>query len=240
MLSFLKKLFKSNEEPLPSQEINQDISRRVTLPSPPNVQASSAQTLSGQPKPDHPVPFGYKIQWLAIQTDSVEKVIEQLSVTGLQRSNWANGIESAYEDYIFITPPVKGGVLVIGNAMPSAGGVDHVNEIKPVIERLSKVFDEVHYYGSHRVVNYYVWAKASNGRITRAFGSEGDVFWEEGTATAEERALGFRFGDVEAEDAWLPSEEDVLAIAKRWSIDPQMKYSDLEPGVGYIGKVKSE
>ncbi|AZN39355.1 hypothetical protein [Paenibacillus albus] len=234
MLSFLKNLFKSNEQHQPSQEIGQE--DRTAQPQPASVQAPPQQQLPYLQQPDQPVPFGYKIQWLAIQTDSVEKVIEQLSVAELRRSNWTNGMKSAYEDHIFITPLVKGGVLVIGNAMPSAGGSQHVNEIKPILERLSKVFDEVHYYGSHRVVNYYVWAKASKGRITRAFGSEDDVFWEEGIVTEEERSLGFRFADRE----WLPNEEDVLAIAKRWSIDPQMNYSDLEPGVGYIGKIKQE
>ncbi|REE86406.1 hypothetical protein A8990_11014 [Paenibacillus taihuensis] len=239
MLQFLKKLFKSSPESSPPVEQEVSTSRPQSAEPQQSVQAAPSR----YPEPDYPVPFGYKIQWLAIQTDSVEKVVEQLAITQLQRSNWANGIERAYEDHIFITPLVKGGVLVIGNAMPSAGGVGHVNEIKPVLEQLSRVFEEVHYYGSHRVVDYYVWAKASQGRIVRAFGSEGEVFWEQGAVTEEERALGFRFNDRGAEyhdGMWLPSEEDVIAVAKRWSIDPQMSYSDLVPGLGYVGKIKSE
>lgn len=238
MLQFLKKLFKNPPETTPSVE--QETSELRTLA----VEARSVQVQppSRQPEPDYPVPFGYKIQWLAIQTDSVQKVIDELAVTRLERSNWEEGIKRAYEDHIFITPLVKGGVLVIGNAMPSAGGVGHINEIKPIMERLSQVFEEVHYYGSHRTVDYYVWAKASRGRILRAYGVEADVFWEEGAVTEEERALGFRFEHRNAADydnKWLPNEEDVLAIAKRWSIDPQMKYGDLAPGLGYIGIVQT-
>jgi hypothetical protein len=193
--------------------------------------------------PDYPLPFGYKCQWLAIKTSDINKVINELAVSDLQKSNWHAGLEHAYNDMIFIAPVVKDWVLVIGSTLPNAGDTRQPNLIKPLITKLSEVFGEVHYFGTHRVVEYHAWAKARDGKIERAFcylGEAGEVLWNEGNIQQEEKDLDFQFDKMdseECEDVWFPDEEHVLSIAKMWSLDPLMEYEDLERGTGFLGKL---
>ena len=85
------------------------------------------------------------------------------------------------------------------------------------------LFDELQYFGTHRVSDYYAWAKVAGGNLVRAytyFGDTGDVEQNVGAITPEELALGFDKFPQSAEDfdddTVLPNEEDVLDIAKAW------------------------
>jgi hypothetical protein len=114
----------------------------------------------------------------------------------------------------------------------------------PFLEGLSERFDEVQYFGTHRVVNYHAWAKAVDGRVVRAYGwlgERGEVLLDVGPKTVEEEALAFRFVDrTTAEGDWedreTPDEEDVMRIAGRWSINPQEVDAYLSVGTGYLGQ----
>jgi hypothetical protein len=56
-----------------------------------------------------------------------------------------------------------------------------------------KRFDDVQFYGSHRVVDFVAWARALNGKPVRIFswtGSEGAVLENVGGQTPEEAKLG--------------------------------------------------
>jgi len=93
----------------------------------------------------------------------------------------------------------------------------------------------VQFFGTDRITEYHAWARARDGNLLRAYcyvGERGDVPLFLGDPTADERELGIgtRGTDPDREhwsddewDAWsdtTPSEDDVMEMAARWSIDP--------------------
>ena len=113
----------------------------------------------------------------------------------------------------------------------------------PFLEDLGGRFGEVQYFGTHRVVDYHAWARASDGWVIRSYawlGERGDVLQDVGPKTPEEEELGFRFIDsttaeADRDDIELPGEEDVMRIAGRWSLNPQEIDAYNSKGVGYLG-----
>lgn len=67
--------------------------------------------------PDLPVPFGYKTAWLAVPDTAPEAVISALELTEPVPANWESGltaVRSGRLRQVFVSPSVKGFVLVIG------------------------------------------------------------------------------------------------------------------------------
>ncbi|MFC4777349.1 hypothetical protein ACFO9Q_11195 [Paenibacillus sp. GCM10023252] len=188
--------------------------------------------------PDKPVPFGYKVQWLAIQTSDTEHVVRQLELHNVQAANWSSGINSAYDGMVFVSPPVHGWTLVVSTSIPDASN----DGLDALLNRIAANYESAQYFGSHRVVEYHAWVKIEKGKFTRKFaysGESGELIWNDGALTEEEKQLNFRVSDISQEDydkLWSPSEEDVMSLAGLWSINPQEDYPDVEEGVGFLGE----
>ncbi|MCL2526983.1 MAG: hypothetical protein FWE42_01095 [Defluviitaleaceae bacterium] len=186
-------------------------------------------------EPDLPEPFGYKMTWYAIKDESPHAAIEKLSLKVVHESNWRNGIGYAYRSpgNIFVSPLIEGYVLILG--------LFEYDDVK----KHALLFNDLYYFGTHCVSEYQAWAKFSQGQVIRGYcymGECGEVLWNEGNITAEEEALGFgRFpsntdetlaDDFDYEN--FPDEEDVLAIAKAWSVCTKFEGEAYEKGMGFI------
>ena len=186
--------------------------------------------------PDFPCPFGYKTAWYAIKNETPQSVIEKLKLNIVCESNWEFGINYVYKnDNLFISPQIDGYVLVVGII-----GLSH-NMNHEMVKKHSILFDELQYFGSHRVVDYYAWIKFAKQKLIRAYaylGESGEVEWNEGIITAEEVGLGFDKFPVSEhtweEDEKQPDEEDVIDIAKAWGVDPTFSDANIEKSTGYI------
>ncbi|EFM08467.1 hypothetical protein PaecuDRAFT_4760 [Paenibacillus curdlanolyticus YK9] len=187
--------------------------------------------------PDYPVPFGYKCQWLAIKTTDTQAVIEAMQLQELELANWSTGIDAAHEGCYFVSPPVHGWTLVVNALMPDLSGVEMPSPLT-VIDKLSSQFGEAYYFGTHRVVDYHAWAKSMNGKVVRANAYLGEAIIDQGEISQEERYLHMIFTGLDVEEPHLPSEEDVLLIAKEWTVDPQMEEGEYEAGTGFVGRLK--
>lgn len=193
-------------------------------------------------KPDEPVSFGYKIAWLAVHTDSPEKVARVIGLNNSHPVNWSTGISAAYEDKVFITPQLGSWVLVVSTDLPDSGDAYHRDRLTPWLKSIASRFSEVQYFGTHRVVGYQAWARFVEGALVRKYafiGDQGLVQWNEGQLTAEEKSLGLvPSNDPEAEDAFFPDEEDVTRLAGAWSIDPTTLGDTHWPdGIGILGSL---
>ncbi len=187
------------------------------------------QALKQQKMPYGPVKFGLKIRWIAIKATYRERVATTIGLEELKMVNWHYGVQEAYENHVFITPPVKGWVLVVGRGLP-----DFDDGRNPVLEdllsRLSKTFQEVQFFSSHRIVDYYSWVKYIDGDMVRGLTSfEGSVLFDEGQVTSIET----NFETI--------NEDSFIAIAEDWSVNPTLlensEFDHIE-GLGTLGYLR--
>lgn len=186
--------------------------------------------------PDHPLPFGYKMAWLALRTTDTWAVAAALDVGPATVANWNSGLGTVYDDklgetHVFITPPVGGWTFVVGLPLPHPMTASFVDKCTPVLSDLAERFPEVQYFFSYPLIDYFSWARLIDGKLVRAFAiNDQGVIWNRGRTTKEERSLGLklfelrgvrgRSGDAGGELLLHPTEDHVLRLAHRWSIDP--------------------
>ncbi len=186
--------------------------------------------------PDAPKPFGYGMSWLAIKSTDTDDVARVLGLTELEPANWNTGIGTIYDrqlsdGYVFVTPPVKGWTFVAGVPLPHPVGRSFIDKLTPLLARASAEFNEVQYFAAFPFIDYFAWARLSKGRMIRSFAiGDGGIIWDRGRLTADERTLGLklfdlrgikgRIGDAGGEIILYPTEEQVVQLARAWSIDP--------------------
>jgi hypothetical protein len=204
------------------------------------------------PVPDLPIGFGYNCAWLAIRSGSVLEVALALRLSRTEAANWAGGLERAQAGEMFVSPVVSGWVLAISSRLPEASQPPSRQGLTRWLTQLSQRFGEAEYFGSNRVVECQAWARARQGQLMRAYAylsKSGATLWNVGPKTPEELALGLNFFDetspeASAEGYWqrsdlrYPNEKDVLAIARRWSVDTSFSGGPYSPGVGVAGVFK--
>jgi hypothetical protein len=200
--------------------------------------------------PDDPVQFGFKNTWWALATTDTQAVVAAIRLQNAQPANWRTGVKYAYERSVFVTPPVDGWTLIVGFYFPPSGQGARDEVLGPLI-RLSDRFGTACVFGTHRIVEYHVWAKAVAGSLVRGYGwvgESGRTFWDEGPTTAEEQKLGFAFFDErcpeakddcywEREDLDFPDEMRVMEIARGWCVSPidLHEYTPEEKSLGVLG-----
>jgi hypothetical protein len=201
--------------------------------------------------PDRPCGFGYGMAWLAIRTRDPEAVIEALRLDERAPCNWNSGIGAVYDDWlgathVFIAPPVHGWTFVVGLPLPHPVGRGFVDKCTPLLVDLGGRFAEVQYFFSYPPIDFYAWARVRDGRLVRAFAvTDEGIVWNKGRTTREERGLGLKLfelrgvqgrkGDAGGELILHPTEDHVLRLAHRWSLDPTaLNTAPAQPGLGYI------
>ena len=237
-----------------------------TLPVPPADTAFPVEST----EPDEPQSFGFKINWLAVRTEDGRAVADALALTSVKQANWRAGLAGAAgvrraggPVLVFVAPPIDGWTLVIGGALPypndvggSAAATRIGRQFRQTLLALAGRFDDVQFFGSHRVMDFAAWAKAKDGAVLRVFswvGADGVVLANEGPQTVEERRLRLLdlsgrdplaaadhiFERLEDEDEKAaPDEEDVLRLAGHWSLDPSvLEERGLPTGLGLVGQL---
>ncbi len=202
-------------------------------------------------EPDAPAAFGYNMAWLAIRTRDTKSVVDALGLTGAVACNWNSGIGTVYDNqlaeyHVYVTPPVGQWTFVVGLPLPHPLGRSFADKCTPMLVSLAGRFPEVQYYFSFPPIDFFAWVRMHDGRLLRAF-AIGDVgvVWSKGKTTREEKALGLKLfelrgvkgrkGDAGGEIILHPTEDHVMRLAGRWSLDPTTLDSrSAEPGLGYI------
>jgi len=196
-------------------------------------------------EPDCPQPFGYKTTWYTIKGETTQSVIDKLGLEIIGESNWETGIEyTQCVGGVFVSPQLNGYVLVINApSMKDAGDYEHTQ-----VQEHGTLFDELQYFGSHRVSDYYAWIKFVNRKLIRAYCYADVELWVEGAITEEELQLGFGKFPISRPglDAMLesddfsydsfPDEESVLSISKAWGLDTTFADSAFGKSTGYVCK----
>lgn len=187
-------------------------------------------------RPDRPAAFGYKMGWIAVRTSDTDAVVQALGLTDTTASNWNSGIGTVYDDQlgerrVFLSPPVEGWTFVVGLALPHPMSAAFIDKWTPLLEGLADRFQDVQYYFSYPLIDFYAWAKYSDGKFVRAFAtSDAGTLISRGKPTREEKALGLKLfdfrgvrerrGDAGGEIILHPTEDHVMRLAAKWSMDP--------------------
>lgn len=205
-------------------------------------------------EPDRPLSFGYQMGWLAIRTRDTERVVERLALSDTLSVNWDNGLGTVYSEVdgqsaVFVTPPVNGWTFVIGLALPQPLGKSFVDKTIPLLLDLGSQFIEVQYYLAYPALDCFAWARVIDGRVVRAYAiNDEGVVWNKGKPSKEEKTLGNRLYEVrgvkkrrgpdgEGELILYPTEQHVMQLAAKWSVDPtRLEGMMIGPAHGVLGQ----
>jgi hypothetical protein len=163
---------------------------------------------------------------------------------------WSDGIDAAYEfgsQKVFITPRIDGWTMCVSTGLLDLRGVEGFAE--QTAKLAAALGTEVQFFGTHRVGEAHSWARATPGKLLRAYefvGERGETTTDLEPPTNEEQELGFRFFDERSPEAaedgyWerpdlsFPTEECVMRLAGKGSVDPTgLEGRELESSVGTL------
>ena len=178
-------------------------------------------------EPDLPMGFEPKTPWYAARASFPLEVVAKMELGIVGVANWRTGFQGClYNDFIFVTPWVRGYVYAIGRGC----SFDH-----QIFATMGGRFKELMYFSRNS------WARSQDGQLTRyyTYANAAGVPESVGEPTAEEIELGFdqfvRWVDPSGGGRpRLPAEKYVLPLAKAWGADPGHTDADVEPGHGYL------
>lgn len=177
--------------------------------------------------------------WLAVKSRSLRAVQSALELHNAKPCSWSRAL--AGEEKLFIAPPVKGWVLVMGTGLPEPN--DDVDACFRFVLEMSRKLGQVQMFSASRVLNHHAWIKADNGRVLRAYAWAGRTLWQQGTRTSAEKELDlkcFEYNEpsernlFEQPDPLCANVEKVPLLAARWSLDPariDAQFLEAEPGI---------
>ncbi|WP_426503875.1 hypothetical protein ACPPVO_40495 [Dactylosporangium sp. McL0621] len=179
--------------------------------------------------------FSYKTSWLAVRGRTPDEVADALALRERDVLDWAAGTDRAYRHGVYVAAPVPGWTLAHGRMHLPPGFDATEPPFSGWLRDLSRDLGEVQFFANERVPDYHAWARALDGELLRAYcfiGERGEVPLFHGDPTADEVELGIGTRGPEpgrehwSEEEWgawfatTPSESGVMAMAGRWSIDP--------------------
>jgi hypothetical protein len=163
--------------------------------------------------------------WLAVKSRNLEAVQSALGLHNAKPCSWLEGL--AADEKLFIAPPVKGWIIVLGSGLPEPS--DDVDACFCFLLEMSRKLGRVQFFHASRILHHHAWIEANHGRIVRAYAWAGRTLWTQGKRTVAEQelrlkcfdytdpAMAFPFGLQESINANV---EKVPLLAARWSLDP--------------------
>ncbi len=215
------------------------------------VPATATRRVVFDVRPDRPAAFGYSMSWLALKTEDTAAVVEALGLEDKAAANWSSGIGTVYDAYlgerrVFVSPPVEGWTFIVGLSLPHPLPGAFVDKWHPLVDELSRRFREAQFYMTYPAIDFYAWSRVVEGRIVRAFAiGDSGIVLSHGRTTKEEKALGMRHyelrgvrgrsGDAGGELVIYPTEDHIVQLAGKWSVDPtRLGATGAPAGLGVI------
>jgi hypothetical protein len=162
--------------------------------------------------------------WLAVRSRNVHAVQMALGLHNVEPCTWSEGL--AGEERLFVAPPVKGWVLIIGSGLPDPA--DDVDICFRFLTGLSQKLGHVQFFKANRVLGHHAWVRVEGGRVVRGYAWAGRTLWNQGKPTRAESEFGLKcFQYFESADQTFEQSEiaatnveKVSSLAERWSLDP--------------------
>jgi hypothetical protein len=185
----------------------------------------AARSLVSPPRLN-PAAFENPCRWLAIRSSNLSAAQSVLRLANPTPCSWDDGISKLNDRSLFISPPIKGWILVVGLGLPDPA--DDVDQCYHFILKVSRELGQVQFFSANRVVNYHAWIRADGGRIVRGYAWAGETLWNQGARTQAEIDLGLKCFDYGEEavlsagssESHQANAEKINFLAARWSLDP--------------------
>ena len=190
-----------------------------------------------------PFLFDRPTRWMAVKSSNLQKVQNALGLHNATPCPLSEGFSRLGEHKLFISPPLKGWILVVGNSLPDVG--DDVDKVFRFLMRVAGEVGSVQYFSANRVLNHHAWVRIENNRVYRAYAWAGETIWNQGAPTAAEKELLLKCYEYcdnplpypfTARDSHVANTEKVMQLAAKWSIDPMaVNNQNLRASFGIAG-----
>jgi hypothetical protein len=193
-----------------------------------------------------PFLFDRPNRWIAVKCANIQKVQTALGLNNPRLCPLSEGFSRLQERKLFLSPPIKGWILIVGNSLPDAA--DDVDRLFRFLMRIANDLGSIQYFSANRVLNHHAWVRIENNRVYRAYAWAGETLWNQGDRTAAERELDMKcygYGDAPlpfpftARDCNVTNTDKVMQLATRWSVDPMaVNNHALKAGFGIAGDLR--
>ena len=209
----------------------------ASLKSPRRWMQSSPITLAalGQPR-----------RWMAIRANHPETIRRALGLVNPETCHWKEGLQRAAERHLFVSPPIRGWVLVFGRDVPVP--FDDIDGFYARMRDIGLALGEVQYFCVDPVHQSHAWMRLMGDKVVRE-PTPGPI-----------RLCGKRVPFLPPKPAWgwcamtmqrtrpmFASHEidpildhnlsQIHGLAARWSLDPMsVRPSDLAAECGWSGE----
>jgi hypothetical protein len=171
--------------------------------------------------------FNVPNRWLAVRSGNPQLVQAALGLNNPTPCSWEEGLSAVQDHKLFISPAIRGWILVIGSNLPEPA--DDVDRCFGFLMGLSRKLGHVQFFSLNRAVNHHAWVQVELGVVRRAYAWGGRTLWNQGVMTRAEIDLGLkchRYGEGEERidfgrpDPAALNTERLPLLASRWSVDP--------------------
>ena len=192
-----------------------------------------------------PFLFDRPTRWMAVKCSNLQKVQNALGLHNPKPCPMSEGFSRLGEHKLFISPPVKGWILIVGGSLPDVS--DDSDKLYHFLMRVAGELGSVQYFSANRVLSHHAWVRIENNRVYRAYAWAGETLWNQGERTAAEKELElkcYEYCDAPlpypftARDSHVANTEKVMQLASRWSVDPMaVNNQNLRATFGIAGEL---
>ena len=174
-----------------------------------------------------PFLFDRPTRWMAVKCSNLQKVQNAIGLHNPTPCPLSEGFGRLGDTKLFISPPVKAWILVVGNSLPDIH--DDVDKLYHFLMKVAHELGSIQYFSANRVLSHHAWVRIENNRVYRAYAWAGETLWNQGDRTAAEKELELKCYEYcdnplpypfTARDSHVANTEKVMQLAARWSIDP--------------------
>jgi hypothetical protein len=124
-----------------------------------------------------PFVFERPSRWLAVNCSNLQKVQAALHLHNPTPCPLSEGFTRLTERKLFISPAIKGWVLVVGSSLPDAG--DDIDKLYHFLMAVADQLGSVQYFATNRAVGHHTWVRIENNRVYRAYSWAGETLWNQ-------------------------------------------------------------
>ncbi len=190
--------------------------------------------------------FGLNSKWLIVQSNDIQKALNQFGITRKDKTNWEEGFKksSIRTNGIFISKILSDKILIYGWSLPE------IEKHKEFYIKLNNELGTVFYFENH-IKTPFAWAKINNGLIERVFREEYfEILIDTGYETEFELSENFkstRISLIGKNEKYI-SDQDikleyrkyindfVIRLASNWIFDPRTMDTLELPDIVYLNK----